>query len=376
LQFAGQGFEDVSALASLILLQEMMMGEEYAMLSHSSVKLTTPNTPTVALRTAGSNETPLSPTSGTLYISITATNYYGETAASAINSSITLTTGSVVDVTIPPVSAGLQYNIYASTTSGAGNQYRIATGVGGIRYTLQGAIPATGVTAPTVDTGTGANTRMEGIIPTLTGKSATSSVYPAGWQGGYYNPSVGTHLSYNAIYTALDGLWESVYTNPGAFRADPAEIVGDGGDLMRLSTDIISQGAATNYRLFLDQPDVGGVKIGAAVSQFQNPITRSILNLVVHPWLTQGTALLNLPGPLSSDGKMGSALFGEPRRYRGIPSISNACWCVETVCAGPDMTLIMRHYVIDVSGQETVRSYEMVNRKSLAEMTKPSNYVT
>lgn len=267
-------------------------GEEYAMLSHSSVKLTTPSAPTCTLRTAGSNETPLSPTTGTLYVTVTATNYYGETAASAANSSITLTTGSVVDVTIPYVNAGLQYNIYASTTSGAGNQYRIATGVGGVRYTLQGVIPSTGTVAPLTDTGTGANTRMEGIIPTLTGKSATSSVYPTGWQGGYYNPNVGTHLSYGAIYSALDGLWESVYTNPGAFRADPAEIVGDGGDLMRLSTDIISQGAATNYRLFLDQPDVGGVKIGAAVSQFQNPITRSVLNLVVHPWLTQGTALL------------------------------------------------------------------------------------
>ena len=60
---------------------------------------------------------------------------------------------------------------------------------------------------------------------------------------------------------------------------------------MRLSTDVISQGAATNYRLFLDQGDVSGVTVGAAVSEFQNPITRSILKLVVHPWITQGTAL-------------------------------------------------------------------------------------
>ena len=135
---------------------------------------------------------------------------------------------------------------------------------------------------------------MEGIIPTLTGKSASAGVYPSGWQGGYVNQSVGTHLGYNTIYTALDALWESQTgsTSPGAFRADPAELVGDGGDIMRLSNDVISQGTATNYRLFLDQPDVAGVRVGAAVSEFQNPITRSILKLVVHPWLTQGTALL------------------------------------------------------------------------------------
>lgn len=267
------------------------MGEEYALLSHSSIKLSTPAAPTLAARTAGSNETPIG-TSETVYVVVTATNYYGETAASADASEATGGTGTVIDVTLSPVTAGLQYNIYASTTGDAGSYYRVATGVGGVRYTIQGAIPTTGAQPPASDTGTGANTRMEGIIPTLTGLSAQSSVYPTGWEGGYHNPSVGTHLSYNAIYTALDGLWESVYTNPGAFRADPAEIVGDGGDLMRLSTDVINQGAATNYRLFLDQPDVGGVKVGAAVSQFQNPITRSVLNLVVHPWLTQGTALL------------------------------------------------------------------------------------
>jgi hypothetical protein len=134
---------------------------------------------------------------------------------------------------------------------------------------------------------------MEGIIPTLAGKSTTSGVYPTNWQGGYYNASVGTHLSYNVLYTALQQLWDNAGSNnPGAFRADPAEIVGEGGDIMRLSNDVISQGAATNYRLFLEQSDMAGVRVGAAVSEFQNPITRSVLKLVVHPWLTQGTAML------------------------------------------------------------------------------------
>jgi hypothetical protein len=291
-QFAGQGFEDVSALASLILLQEMMMGEEYAMLSHCSANLAPPGTPTTAVRTPGSNETALTGGTSPFWIGVTATNYYGETPMTLAASS-QAASSQVIDVTIAPATGALSYNIYiGSNTNTRTSMYRIATGVGGERYTLQGAVPSTGANPPAADTGTGSNTRMEGIIPVLTGKSASTSVYPSGWQGGYYQPSAGTHLSYNTIYTALDALWESVFTSPGAFKADPAEIVGDGGDLMRLSNDVISQGAATNYRLFLDQPDVGGVKVGAAVSQFQNPITRSILNLVVHPWLTQGTALL------------------------------------------------------------------------------------
>jgi hypothetical protein len=288
-QFAGQGFEDVSALANLILLQEMMMGEEYQMLAGTSTPLAVPATPTLAVRTAGSNETPIG-TSETVYVVVTATNYYGETVKSSQASIATGGTGTVVDVTISPVLGAQSYNIYAGTSSGT--VYRVATGVGGVRYTIQNAIPSSGTVPPTSDTGTGTNTRMEGLIPTLTGKSAQTSVYPTGWQGGYVNQSVGTHLSYGSIYSALDGLWESVYTNPGAFRADPAEIMGDGGDIMRLSNDVIAQGSATNYRLWLDQADVSGVRVGAAVSEFQNPITRSILKLVVHPWMTQGTAML------------------------------------------------------------------------------------
>jgi hypothetical protein len=288
-QFAGQGFEDISALANLILLQEMMLGEEYQMLAATSTPLATPGTPTAVVRTAGSNETAFNTT--ITAVKVAAVNYYGSTAVSTASSGFTVSAGQVVDVTIPTVAGALTYNIYGYNGT---NYYLLATGVGGQKYTLQGfaTLPAT-VTPPASDTGTGSATRMEGIIPTLTGKSATSGVYPNNWQGGYINQSVGTHLSYSAIYTALQQLWDdSGSNNPGAFRADPAEIVGEGGDIMRLSNDVISQGSATTYRLFLDQSDVAGVRVGAAVSEFQNPITRSVLKLVVHPWLTQGTAML------------------------------------------------------------------------------------
>src|ERR1700677_1450004 len=44
-QFEGQGFEDISALANLVLLQEMMLGEEYQMIAGSSQNLATPAAP-------------------------------------------------------------------------------------------------------------------------------------------------------------------------------------------------------------------------------------------------------------------------------------------------------------------------------------------
>lgn len=294
-QFAGQGFEDISALANLILLQEAMLAEEYQMIAATSTPLNPPTVVSLTARTAGSNETTVGSNTD-FTVLVTATNYFGETTA-ATSSTIATSAGQVVDLVIGPSSGAQQYNVYVSTNGSPTrtNAFLVVAGVGGIRYTIQGTPPSSGANPPSADTGTGKNTRMEGIIPTLTGHSASAGVYPQNWQGGYVNQAVGTHLSYNVIYTALQALYNGAQgagNNPGAFRADPGEIIGEGGDIMRLSNDVIAQGSATNYRLFLDQSDVPGVRVGAAVSEFQNPITRSVLKLVVHPWYSQGNAEL------------------------------------------------------------------------------------
>jgi hypothetical protein len=310
-QFGGQGFEDISALANLILLQEFMLAEEYAMLAATPVALAVPGAPTVVLRTPGSNETAL--TNGTYYVYVTATNFYGETIASA-STTTGSTSAQVADVTIAAVAGAQQYNIYVGTSSGSpttaylqvGTSYQGATtysgsqsanSVGGHKITLQGTLAtSTNGTPPTVDTGTGKSTRMAGMIPTLSGQAATAGVYPTSpstWEAGYVNQNLGTHLSISAVNTALQSLFDGGSgTSPGSFRADPAELVGEGGDIMRMSNDIVQSGQATTYQLLVDQSQVDGIVSGAAVSQFQNPITRSKIQLLVHPWLTQGTAML------------------------------------------------------------------------------------
>lgn len=288
-QFGGQGFEDISALANLIMLQEMMLGEEYQMIAGTSVNLATPAAPTIAARTAGSNETTVG-ANANFTVFVTAANYWGETVAGQ-SATIATTSGQVVDVTISPVAGALNYNIYVSTNAAPtrANAFYAAT-AGGTRYTLQGTPPATGNNPPTADSGTGKPTRMEGVIPTLAGVSDQAGIYPSGWQGGYVNNGVGSHLSYSVMNTALKALWDSTSNSPGAFKADPAELISSGTDIANLSDDVINQGSATNYRLFIQQSEVGGVQAGAAVDEFRNPITRSIIKLVVHPWYLQGNA--------------------------------------------------------------------------------------
>jgi hypothetical protein len=279
------------------MLQELMLAEEYALICGSSANLAPPATPTVTARTAGSNETAIG-VNANYSVYVTATNWFGETTISgnAVLSGGTAA-GQVVDVTIVPSTGAMNYNIYVSTngTPSRTNSWLAASGVGGTKFTLQGTAPSSGTNPPAADSGTGKSTRLEGVIPTLTGLSASAGVYPTSpinWQGGYVNQAVGTHLSYSAIYTALENLWQSTGNNPGAFKADPAELISSGIDIANLSTDVISQGAATNYQLLINQSQTGDVTVGAAVSQFQNPLTRSILKLVVHPWYTQGNAEL------------------------------------------------------------------------------------
>lgn len=322
-QFESQGFEDISALANLVLLQEMMLGEEYQMIAGSSQNLATPAAPTVTVRTAGSNETGFTGVTTNIAVQVSALNYFGESIASASSGNITAANGQVADVTISPVPGAQQYNIYCTTNSGTlylmvGTSVQSGTGtagttvyqgnqsansVGGLRVTLQGAIPTSGAQPTTVDTGTGGSNRMEGIIPTLSGLSATGSGPYSNvgfqssnvWKGGYVNQNVGTHLSTNALFTALDALWENNGMNnvsPGVYKADPSEIVADGGDLMRLANDMLLQGAGLNYLLNISQDQISGIRAGAAVAEFVNPVTRSTVKLTVHPWMSQGTALL------------------------------------------------------------------------------------
>lgn len=310
-QFAGQGYEDISALANLIMLQEMMLGEEYQMIAGTSQTLATPAAPSCAVRGAQSNETAFGTTATGILVA--ATNYFGTTAVSA-SASVTVTSGQVIDVTIVPVAGATQYNIWATD----GSSYYLVASCGGVKFTLQGALPAASA-RPTADSGTGKPTRMEGVIPVLTGLSAQSGVYPAGWQGGYSNLAVGQHLNYNILYTTLKALWDSPSTSPGAFKGDPAEIISSGSDIANLSQDVISQGTGTNYELFISQREVGGVTVGAAVAQFENPVTKSTLKTVVHPFYQQGNAdLLSYQLPQSWTNVANAWEMSVPQDYISI----------------------------------------------------------
>ncbi len=115
----------------------------------------------------------------------TANTFFGETAAGS-STSVAWSSGQVVDVQISPVAGAMFYKIYTTTGASAGTYYLNANNVGGLYFTLQGALPVSGTVAPTVDSGTSSSNDQEGLFSVLSGHAASggSAVYPANWQGG------------------------------------------------------------------------------------------------------------------------------------------------------------------------------------------------
>lgn len=289
-QFQGQGFEDISALANQVLLQETMLAEEYQILAGTGTALNAPTgvTVTAIAATSYSGSVPVTGYTTDVWAEVTALNFFGETIASSA-ASATAVANDVYDVQWNPVPGAFGYNVYVGTGGSAPARTAMwkanSQPVGGCIYTIQGALPTSGSNPPSADTGTGSSNQYEGMMSVLDGWAATNSVYPSGFSGGYSTKNTNAVINHEYVFTALEQMWSG---NNG-FRADPAEMICEGTDLARLSDEIIASGANnTAYRLFVQQDQAGQVTAGAAVSEFINPVTRSVLKLLVHPWLYQG----------------------------------------------------------------------------------------
>lgn len=306
-QFAGQGFDDAFGLAALILLQEFMLLEEHDMMASSSQALGTPATPTGAARAAGTGEVPCSfSVTDYIYIAVTALDFWGETTyngtAMAIPAADFTTGVDVIDVNIPVRPGALGYKIYVATgaTQGAATTFYQFEGlntlggtIGSAKFTLQGVLPASGTPhPPTADTGTGSANRMESLIAVTSGRSYNggSGPYPGpgsspAVNAGYYNNAAGDTLNVALVQSIL----QQMFNGSTGYFANPSEIICSPNDATTLNNSILSESIAA-YQLRIQQSEVAGVTGGVAVSNVVNPVTRSMPEIVVHPYMPQGTA--------------------------------------------------------------------------------------
>ena len=283
--FSGQGYQDLRQLSSTSTLYATMLMEERMMLmsrgtaSGLSGALAAPSTVTLTARAKTGGEVAL--TAGTYYVYVTSdAGAFGESVSSSV-ASVTTSSGQVFDVTVNNVAGALGSNLYVGTTTGNANakfQGRFSSlqgtlnGAGGLTTNDEIVYSTTSTrTAPTADTSAYA-TGYDGIIPQIV---AGGTVNEINSQFSTANPGAEFQTIFGTLYDNV--------------KADPDEIWLNGSDRKQLS-DAIKNGSTANYRINLQQDDMGNYVGGAVIGGLHNEITGKLVSLSVHPWLPQGVA--------------------------------------------------------------------------------------
>ena len=286
-QYAGQGFQDIRSLSAQSLLYSSMLMEEKMMLMGRGATgggfvgaLTAPTiTATASATTTG--ETAF--TAGTYFVAAAAdAGAFGSGPGSNIVASVVVAAGQVLQVTVTGASVGaLGYRIYAGTTTGFANMtYQTRGGSSVIR--VQGTYTTTGAVATASDTSSYAQ-GYDGIMPIVTGadsgyRKVINSTFNASSPGAEFQ------TCFSALYDAV--------------KADPDEILFNGADRKQIS-ELLKNNSSTNYRLTLQQDEVGNAVIGSVITAIQNEVTGKVVPMTVHPWMPQGnTAVLSYQLPI------------------------------------------------------------------------------
>ena len=303
-EYQGVGFEDVRSLSNTALLYATMLLDERLMLygrGSQTGYAGALGTPTITSVTAVSASVATGGTS-TLGTSASVWVLVAADAGDLLGTNgVTMHQGPTSTVASVATSAGLtavQVNIGSDVTGALGYNLYTASVVGGPFYyagrtgSTTGYIVAQPTGGPTTTSGAADGSAVTNNYDGLLTNTAAS--------GGYVsrlNAPFSTTTPGNEFQTAFGQLYESV-------KSDPDEIWMNGFDRLQLSNAIL--GTATNvgaYRIYIDNSNVGNIKVGAVVQSLLNEVTGSEVPLTVHPWVPQGNALIRqktLPIPDSN----------------------------------------------------------------------------
>lgn len=288
-QYSGQGYQDVRQLSQTALLYSSMLLEERMLLGGrgTDAGFVGAIAPTVTLAPRAENtgghtgESAITGATGSVWVQVVGHGIWG---SGAITDQVSTTSISgVIDVVISNAdsSAALTYDVYVgqgSSAPGAGAMWLAHSGPESV-FTIQGAVPTSGTSAtgaPASDTSAYA-TGYDGILS-----------YCCGPEAGYVNHVNGPLSTSNPgdeFNVAFGAMFDAV-------KADPDEILANGFDRKQLS-DTLKKASSSSYQISLiNAPGTEGAhdaQLGALVTGVQNEITGKMVNVTVHPWLTQGT---------------------------------------------------------------------------------------
>jgi hypothetical protein len=281
-QYAGMGYVDLSQVSHTAAMWAHLLGEERNMANGVKTPLSISGITATAAQSTHTTTGSALPSSTTDPVLISFNSAMGESQAISAGN-VSSGAGYGIDITITgsiPVGA-VSMNVYVTIAAVDYVGTTVLTsGISPTTFAVVGALPSTGA-----DNGSGSSLAYDGYSATLT------------------NPTLAGYVkALNGALSATPGAdfqeaFYQLYQN--GYLAAPNVIFATSGIAKDLGDSIFAQGSPTSYRAdFSTEQD--GVTIGNYIRRIHNATTQTPVDLVVHPYLPAGVALIHsetLPFP-------------------------------------------------------------------------------
>lgn len=324
-QYAGQGFEDIRALAAKVGLQALMLGEELLLLGgNGTVALGT--TPTPSLTGAATGGALVDDTYYVACVALTLEGYVNASVTAGIPTTVTRTNADASVDTFGGGSAQKSAGVSVVLAGGTSTQKITAT-VAAVRgavayawYWTDGASVATAVlgaitTVNTyVITAAGAGTQAYSTLPS-TDNSTNNLVFDGlltqamkAGSNAYYRSLDGATITADGaggiveIDTALKSFWDN-------YKLTPDTIWVSSDLALTISQKILAGNANGAYRIVVNMEQgmmVGGVMVATYLNRF-SMAGANVLKVRIHPNMPAGMIFFSsnsLPYPVSGVGNV------------------------------------------------------------------------
>jgi len=286
-EFAGQGYTDLRQLSHTALIWAHFLGEERNMLNAVSTALSTSG-----LTFTASNDTTGTglPATSSSAVYVTLSSAYGETAGVSAGTVTNATAGQGVKVaisgTVPYSAVAVNIYVVVGSTTYKATTPSLASGTAALAFSsITGTYPSTDGSYNSNAAGSNSATGYDGFISTFA------------QSGGYQKQFNGSVSAQNEAGGFLQDAFISLFNST---MADP-EVIFTSASVRRALSKALQSTAvsSTSYR-FNYATGSDGVSIGAMVTGVANEATGTMLDLVTHRFIPQGTMVIHqkqLPFP-------------------------------------------------------------------------------
>jgi len=282
-QFAGQGYTDLRQLSHTSTIWAHMLGEERNMLNGRASVINISGVTATAVTDTATTGTGL-PSLTSAPVILTFSSSAGESQAISAGTIASGSTGNGIKLSaLSSVPAGtIAINTYVTVSAGV--YYKgttvLTNGNSPTTFASVSALPST-----SADNGSGNSLGYDGYVSTLTNSAVSGNVVALNGQLSQSVPG-------NDFQSVFYNLYSSVI-------ADPDMILTTASIRKALAASIQQEGTPTGYRLNY-QTGSDGVTIGSVVTAIQNESTGKMVDVVAHPYMPAGVALVHsktLPFP-------------------------------------------------------------------------------